>query len=161
MSDFFTKIKEGVDKGTNKIRVKSSTLFESNKIRNKIANLNRTKQDLLLELGVKVYKLKENNAFDLEQCTDLFERLDDIDTSIANKEDELKELLIKQEQQLNADRCECGALLDNNVNFCCACGKKVTNADDDIQGNIEEDTLKQKYKDSTEEEIVIDMFEEE
>lgn len=145
MSDFFTKLKEELNKGAHTISVKSAAMFESNKIRNNIAHLNKSKNEILLELGTKVYYMKNEGAMNLDECADLFERLKAIDKVIVEKEDELKEVLKKDEEQDNNKRCECGAFLDDDANFCGKCGEKVMKDEQQTSANVED-------------EIIIDLF---
>lgn len=134
MSDFFNKVKEGINKTTNFVSVKSSTLVESNKLRNEIASLSKEKRSLFSKIGEEMYKMKkEKGTIEATNVEDIIQKIFDIDAKKLELEQKLKELAEKEEEALKNVKpqgpinrtCSCGAKLTKDAKFCVKCGAKV------------------------------------
>ncbi|MCX7833174.1 MAG: zinc ribbon domain-containing protein [Ignavibacteria bacterium] len=130
MSDFFDKLKKGLDEGLTKVKVKSKHLVDSTKIKGEISNLNQRKSALLLTLGTEFYDMYKSGTFVIDKFKDKFNELENIEKQIELKEKELEELdkaaeeiIGKQSPKLK--KCSCGAELPIDAKFCTSCGSKL------------------------------------
>ena len=98
MPDFFSKMKDGLSKGTQILSVKSSSFIESNRVSQELSNLKKAKQDAFAALGKKVYDAKD--AFSIDQVQEDLVALADFDVKIDAKEKELQEIKLKEESAM-------------------------------------------------------------
>jgi hypothetical protein len=101
MSDFFSKLKKGIDKSTKVIGAKSSSAIESNKVKSELNAIKKSKNDTFLLVGKKVYEAVENNAFDLSILNEEIISIRNFDVSIAEKEAELERIRIETDAKLS------------------------------------------------------------
>jgi len=100
MSDFFSKLKKGIDKSTKVISTKSNSVIESNKVKSELNAVRKSKTDTFLVIGKKVYEAVENNAFDLSLLNEEILALRQYDVTIAEKEAELERIRIETDAKL-------------------------------------------------------------
>lgn len=166
MTDFFSKVKRSINKGTTVISVKSSTMIEVNKIKGEISSLKKEKNDIFKNIGEKAYDMQKEGQIDLSFIVELLSRVFEIDEIIKVKEQAIEDAIKSQEEAIKAlDEevvdvskelvCECGATLPLNTKFCSKCGKKVEKPEDIIIEEIDNDGI------GTEDNIVIDNDDEE
>lgn len=101
MADFFSKIKKGLDKGTAIVSAKSSTLIETNKLKQDISTTNRMKKDTILELGTKVYTLSNEGNFSIESVQELITKIQEAETKVTDLEAKIK--LTQDEEKSKID----------------------------------------------------------
>ena len=100
LSDLFGKLKNTVDKGAKIITTKSSSLIDENKLKLEISSLKKKKNELLVEIGTKVY---ESNplSFTIDQLTDELKEVNRIDNEIALLEKEIEHIKKEAEDKMN------------------------------------------------------------
>lgn len=100
MSDLFGKLKNTVDKGTKIITTKSSSIIDENKIKLEINALKKKKNELLIEIGTKVYKANPLN-FSIDQLADELTEVNRVDNEIALLEKEIEHIKQDTEDKMN------------------------------------------------------------
>jgi phosphate uptake regulator len=126
MSDFFSKLKKGIDKGTAIVSAKSSTLIETNKLKSEITTTQRVKKETLIELGTKVYTLQKEGGFDIGAVLDLINSISEADIKVAELEAQI--LVIQDEEKAKLDV----------INAPESVGEKVDDAIDVVSEEVEE-----------------------
>ncbi len=101
MSDFFNKLKKGIDKGSKIVSAKSSTLIETNKLKSEIATANRVKKETLLELGTKVYTAGKEGTFSMDLVEELITTISEQEVKVADLEAKIQ--LIQDEEKAKLD----------------------------------------------------------
>lgn len=101
MSDFFSKLKKGIDKSTKVIGAKSSSVIESNKVKSELNAIKKSKTDTFLAIGTKVYDAVESNTFDLSLLNEEILAIRQFDVAIAEKEAELERIRIETDAKLS------------------------------------------------------------
>ena len=128
MADFFDKLKDGIGKGVTAASVKSKELLESNKVKGQIDNLQKQRRESLLELGSIVFTMFRKGGFDELVVNEKCSLVLSIDEQVKNKEQELRDIHIRAEEELGnprpVDTCSCGADIFANTKFCGKCGAK-------------------------------------
>lgn len=135
MTDFFDKIKQGIDRGITTVSVKSKEMLDSQKVRGQVDTLKRQRRTSLEELGGIVYEMyKDGLALDETKLKDKYKELEELDIQVKNKETELEEIkrraeeaLVKPAEEAPASGivCECGNPLPLDAKFCGKCGAKI------------------------------------
>ncbi|MCD4713729.1 MAG: hypothetical protein K8R73_10645 [Clostridiales bacterium] len=100
MSDLFGKLKNTVDKGAKIITTKSSSLIDENKLKLEINSLKKKKNDLLIEIGTRVYEAHPLN-FSIDQLADELTEVNSIDNEIALLEKEIEHIKKEVEDKMN------------------------------------------------------------
>lgn len=113
MADFFNKLKKSIDKGTAIVGAKSTTLIETNKIKQDIAASTRLKKDTLLELGKKVYELNNEGTFTIEAVEGLMTKISEAEAKIVDME--AKITLLQDEEKTKMDEINAAAAEDAPV----------------------------------------------
>jgi NADH pyrophosphatase NudC (nudix superfamily) len=128
MADFFEKIKDGIGKGVTTASVKSKELIESNKVKGQIDNLEKQRKESFMELGSIVFTMFRKSGFDEVIVNDKCSMILNIDEQVKKKEQELRDIHLKAEEELGnprpVDTCSCGADVFANTKFCGKCGAK-------------------------------------
>lgn len=101
MSDFFSKLKKGIDKSTKVISAKSNSVIESNKVKSELNAIKKSKVDTFLTIGKKVYEAVENDSFDLSLLNEEIVAIRNFDVAIAEKEAELERIRIETDAKLS------------------------------------------------------------
>ena len=131
MADIFGRIKRTIDKGVTTVSVKSTGLLESTKVKGFISSLTDQREEMIKDLGNIVYSLYSNDNLDKEQIIQKCNEIKLIEDKIKEKQIELERIQKEQEEILgnngqgSAVKCECGAVLQAESNFCVKCGKKI------------------------------------
>jgi outer membrane murein-binding lipoprotein Lpp len=97
MADFFNKLKKSIDKGTAIVGAKSTTLIETQKIRQDISSIEKMKKDTLLTLGQKVYDLKTQGQLDGELLEPLVTKITEANAKIKDLEAKIN--LLQEEEK--------------------------------------------------------------
>ena len=100
MSDLFGKLKNTVDKGAKIITTKSSSLIDENKLKMEINSLKKKKNDLLVDIGTKVYEANPLN-FSIDQLADELTEVNSVDNEIALLEKEIEHIKKEAEDKMN------------------------------------------------------------
>lgn len=101
MSDFFSKLKKGIDKSTKVISAKSSSVIESNKVKSELNAIKKSKNDTFLAIGVKVFDAVESETFELSLLNEEIAAIRQFDVAIAEKEAELERIRIETDAKLS------------------------------------------------------------
>ncbi len=99
MSDLFGKLKQGIDKSTKVIGAKSASLIDTNKVKSEISNLNKSKEEQLLKVGVLVYEA-DPMLFTYELVREQIDIIKSIDEQIVLKNEELEQIKLDTEEKL-------------------------------------------------------------
>lgn len=99
MSDLFGKLKQGIDKSTKVIGAKSASLIDTNKVKSEISNLNKSKEEQLLKVGILVYE-SDPMFFTYEHVREQIDIIKSIDEQIIQKNEELEQIKLETEEKL-------------------------------------------------------------
>ena len=127
MKDFIEKVKKKVIEGISSISSKSYQSLELMKLRTKLRDLEKEKNDKISELGRLVYDMFRRGDYSEQKIRDLFSIINVTDHQIVTTENEIKRV---QETSATTGMtsiavCECGAGLTSGQKFCSTCGKKT------------------------------------
>jgi len=127
MKNFIEKVKEKVVEEISAISAKSLRSLELTKLRTKLRDLEKEKNDKINELGKLVYDLFSRNDYDEQKIRGLFSTIKVTDNQIVTTENEIKRL---QETPTTTGTtsiavCECRSGLTSGQKFCSNCGKDV------------------------------------
>ena len=127
MKDFIEKVKKKVIEGISSISSKSYQSLELMKLRTKLRDLEKEKNDKISELGRLVYDMFRRGDYSEQKIRDLFSIFNVTDHKIVTTENEIKRV---QETSATTGMtsiavCECGAGLTSGQKFCSTCGKDV------------------------------------
>jgi hypothetical protein len=127
MKDFIEKVKEKVVEGISSISSKSHRSLELMKLRTKLRDLEKEKNDKINELGRLVYDLFRRGDYSEQKIRDLFSTINVTDHQIVTTENEIKRVqeTFATTGMTSIVVCECGAGLTNGQKFCSTCGKDV------------------------------------
>jgi len=133
---FFSKIKEGLNRGIRIVNVRSKEAYDTVLIKNRIRSLKKRRTDSVLEMGNMIcrtfkYKGKINQDIIETKCADI----ENIEREIEKCEEELKIIHLNAEKALGSVKalvkprvvstCECGAEIYEGAAYCAKCSKKV------------------------------------
>lgn len=85
------------------------------------------KSNILLEMGMILYKKIRNNEIEDESFSELSRELVKLDKIIYDESIEIEEL----EEEKRGIFCECGNVADINDKFCAECGANLKKEDDE------------------------------
>lgn len=141
MTEFFDKLKEGIDK----VSIKVKETIEINKIKGQISKIQEQKKRAFEELGSIVYEMLNSDNLDTEKLKEKTEAIKEFERQIKEKEQEIMEFQTKAQKEIEGlksiHKCECGAVIPEGSKFCVKCGKKIE--------IIEEQTVKSEQKTET------------
>ena len=135
-------MKYGVDRGFLTVSVKSRELFDTIKIKNHLGELRRKKRNALEDLGSTIYGMFQNGrAFDEDKVGAQCKLITELDSQIAEREEELRLIRVRAEEALKEMRalhkprplavCECGTEIYNkDIKFCGTCFRKIEYKED-------------------------------
>lgn len=89
MSDFFDKLKQGIDKGIATIAVKSQEVVDLTKLKTQIITLQSQKNDALADLGALVYAMYSEERYDEAKAREKVVAIAGIDHQINDLEQEV------------------------------------------------------------------------
>lgn len=101
MSDFFSKLKKGIDKSAKVISTKSTSAIESNKIKSELNALKKSKNETFSAIGQKVYEAVLAEGFDPALVEEEVSALKDFDLAIVEKEAEIERIKAETEAKLD------------------------------------------------------------
>lgn len=101
MPDFFDKLKKSIDKGTAIVGAKSTTLIETNKLKQDISTTERLKRDTLMELGKKVYALNREGTFTMDAVEELITKIAEAEAKVVDLEAKIKVLQDEEKEKLD------------------------------------------------------------
>ena len=127
MKDFIEKVKEKVVEGISCISSMSYRSLELMKLRTKLRDLEKEKNDKINELGRLVYDLFRRGDYSEQKLRDLFSTINVTDRQIVTTENEIKRVqeTFATTGMKSIAVCECGAGLTSGQKFCSTCGKDV------------------------------------
>jgi hypothetical protein len=137
MADFLDKLKQGLNKGVTTATVKSKELFDTNRVKGQIADLERQKMDALAELGKAVCAMLDSGQLDEEALRSARTPISVLDKQIGARQEEIARIHAEVQQALGVAQqppvehtspahCpSCGAALTLGTKFCGSCGNKV------------------------------------
>jgi hypothetical protein len=127
MKDFIEKVKEKVLEGIIFISTKSYRSLELMKLRTKLRDLEKEKNDKIKELGELVYDLFRGNNYDEQKVRGLFSTISVTEKQIVTTENEIKRMqkTAATTGLTSITGCECGAGLTSGQKICSTCGKDV------------------------------------
>jgi hypothetical protein len=143
MADFFDKLKEGLNKGLTTASVKSKEMFDANRVKSQIADLEKRKKDAVAELGTTVCAMLDRGALDEASLREARLAIGEFDEQILAKQQELVEIRSQAQRDLQqltqpsaasaptgtglGGHCtSCGTPLVAGAKFCGGCGKAVS-----------------------------------
>lgn len=170
MAGFFSKMKQDITKNVNALSVKSSSMIETNKLKNEISSIKKQKTDIFQSIGEKVYSMKLEEQIDLSQLEEQFEKLAGLDSQIAEKEKAIEEVAKKKEEELNAlnsqtaqeasdIKCQCGASITKDTKFCPKCGAKIEQESETVAENADYSQQETQVQETAEQETVVQEVE--
>ena len=124
MTDFFDKVKQGIDKGVTVASVRSKEMLDASKIKGRIDKLAGQKKSALAGLGSLIYARKSDFELDgemKEKC----EEITGLEAEIKQKGKELKQVHVEAKKNLGIQVCDCEEELAGDDEFCRKCGKKI------------------------------------
>jgi hypothetical protein len=141
MADFFDKLKQGLNKGVATASVRSKELLDANRLKSKIADIERQKKDAVTELGTTVCTMLDSGHLDEEALRVARKAIAVFEDQITEKQQELARVHEEAEQALAEPQkaapadpapaepvpstCVCGAILTAGTRFCGSCGRKT------------------------------------
>lgn len=141
MTDFFEKLKQGLNKGVTTASVRSQEILHANRLRSKIADCERQKKDALTEFGMTVCTMLDNGHIDEDVLRVARKAIASFDDQIAEKQHELARVHAEADQALAepeaepqtaspatgpvSSTCVCGATLTAGTKFCGSCGRRT------------------------------------
>src|SRR6056297_3543098 len=138
MSDFFGKLKKGLDKGVDKASKKSAELAGKTKLQTQIISLKNDKKNEINELGNLTYQMLKEGNLDEELLNAKFEKIIKLEDEILEKEDKKENIsneMEKEESEENIEDAEevvditcpnCGEKNPPEAKFCKNCGTKLS-----------------------------------
>jgi hypothetical protein len=137
MADFFDKLKQGLNKGVTTASVRSKEMLDANRLKSKIADIERQKKEALTELGTTVFTMLDSGHLDEDALKVAHIDITSLDAQIAEKQQELARVHSDAEQALAEPQkaspatepvpstCVCGAALPLGAKFCGSCGRST------------------------------------
>jgi predicted mannosyl-3-phosphoglycerate phosphatase (HAD superfamily) len=135
-SDFFSRLKQGVNKGIRIVNIRSKEAYETLRIKNQLQSLNRQRKSALEELGNAVYRMfKHRNGFNEEAIKARCIEIERIEDEIEESKERLR--MVHESAQSALGRlkaiskprvigtCECGVEIYEGTEFCGSCFRKV------------------------------------
>lgn len=101
MADFFNKLKKSIDKGTAIVGAKSTTLIETNKIKQDISATTRLKNDTLMELGKTVYAMNNEGNFTMDAIQEFVTKIAEAEAKVVDLEAKIQ--LLQDEEKAKLD----------------------------------------------------------
>jgi len=132
MVDFFDKVKSGLDKGLNKVSIKSKEIIEVTRINNQIGALEEQITKNRLELGEAVYEMFANardiqKIFDERAINERCEMITRLKEQIEEKEVELQNVHLTAAEAMGKALCRsCKTEVPEGAKFCNKCGNKIS-----------------------------------
>ncbi|SRR6056297_586292 len=138
MSDFFGKLKKGLDKGVDKASKKSAELAGKTKLQTQIMSLKNDKKNEINELGNLTYQMMKEGNLDEEILNAKFEKIIEIEDEILEKEEKKENISNEIEKEEEAEEIEeaeevseivcpnCGEKNTPEAKFCTNCGTKFS-----------------------------------
>ena len=126
MEDIFNKLKKGVvqvkekaEKITKDAVDGTKKVIDRTKYNYTVSELESRINDILAELGKKLYQEHENGEDFDDDIKENCKKIDEL-------KKEIEEIKLKIAETTNGAVCtECGSLLDKDASFCKKCGSKV------------------------------------
>jgi hypothetical protein len=89
MTDFFDKLKQGINKGVATVTVKSQEMVDLTKLKTQIITAQSQKRDALEELGNLVYTMYSEDNFDEAKAKEKVATIAKLDIQIKDLESEV------------------------------------------------------------------------
>jgi hypothetical protein len=134
MTDFFDRLKQGVNKGLTTASVRSKELLDANRVKSEIAEVEQQRQRALGELGASVCSMLDSGGIDDEALKTARAAIARLEEQINEKQREVARIHSDAEQALaggppagasQGTTCVCGATIPAGAAFCGSCGRKI------------------------------------
>lgn len=141
MAGLIDKMIVGAKKGMNSVSGSSKTIAKKAEINVELEGLERDREELIRNLGELIYNLQKSEEIYIEKSINIYNEIVTYDERIKVLKQKLERLdQIKREGQEplvsrnddtsqeneNLKRCSvCGALNEEDSNFCAGCGNKL------------------------------------
>ncbi len=141
MAGLIDKMIVGAKKGMNSVSGSSKTIAKKAEINVELEGLERDREELIRNLGELIYNLQKSEEIYVEKSINIYNEIVTYDERIKVLKQKLERLdQIKREGQEpltnqnagmsqvneNLKRCSvCGALNEEDSNFCAGCGNKL------------------------------------
>lgn len=141
MAGLIDKMIVGAKKGMNSVSGSSKTIAKKAEINVELEGLERDREELIRNLGELIYNLQKSEEIYIEKSINIYNEIVTYDERIKvlkqklERLDEIKregqESLVSQNDNTyreneNLKRCSvCGALNEEDSNFCAGCGNKL------------------------------------
>src|SRR6056297_1126472 len=125
MSDFFGKLKKGLDKGVDKASKKSAELAGKTKLQTQIISLKNDKKNEINELGNLTYQMLKEGNLEEELLNAKFGKIIKLEDEILEKEDKKENISNEIENEENEENEENIEDVEEVVDITCPnCGEK-------------------------------------
>jgi len=109
MAGLFDKVKKGFNKGTAIVSAKSTTLIETNKLKQEISAAGRSKKEAITELGTTVYTASQAGEFSIDMVQEVMARITEADILVAELEAKIQALQEAEKSKLDEIKAEAEA----------------------------------------------------
>lgn len=134
MAGFLDKVVVGINRGVNSVSEGSKTFVEKAKINTQIQDLEREKNQLLINMGNLVYNLQINGEINIPQCVGICEEITRFNSSIKEQQEKLTAIEAQRggyydeynsAPQSGGVQCQCGFVNKPGAKFCSKCGSPL------------------------------------
>lgn len=135
MAGFIDKVVVGINKGVNSVSEGSKLIVEKAKLNTQIQDIEKEKNQLLINMGKLVYNLQMSGEIQIEQCAGICDGITQAEQMIADLQSQLQALETPRPQYYgeqnvqqtieNGVRCQCGFVNKETANFCAKCGQQL------------------------------------
>lgn len=135
MAGWLDGVVGGIAKGVDSAKEGSKLFVEKAKINTKIQDVEKEKNQLIMNMGNLVYNLQNNGEITIEQCVGICESITQLNQQIAALREQLKTLDVPRTQYYggqnsqqpieNGVHCQCGAINKEGAKFCAKCGQPL------------------------------------
>jgi DNA-directed RNA polymerase subunit RPC12/RpoP len=136
----FGRIKDGIDRGVMSVSVKSGTYLETEKLRVKAENVEKSMRETATEMGLALYGQWKTGAIKTEYLEVMCGHMREMEKEISGYHACMEELEQEKEKILGREKsdrgrggrgtaCACGHVNEPGAGFCVQCGKPLEGED--------------------------------
>ncbi len=135
MASFLDQVVGNIAKGVDSAKEGSKLFIEKAKINNQIQDIEREKNQLIINMGNLVYNLQSSGEINIEQCSGICQEITHLSRQIIELQEQVKALDVQKptyysEQNIqqpteNGVRCQCGYVNKGTAKFCAKCGQPL------------------------------------
>ena len=137
MAGWLDGVVGGIAKGVDSAKEGSKLFVEKAKINTQIQDVEKEKNQLIMNMGNLVYNLQSSGEISIEQCVGICESITQLNQQIAGLREQLKALEAPKPQYYggqnvqqpvieNGVTCQCGFVNKENAKFCAKCGQPLS-----------------------------------